>query len=143
MIRNSIGAATERGTAGRLALACRILLSALFLVTGIEGAAAPLGFAQGLARMGVPFPHGAAAASIAINLIAPLVLILDFRGFGWLAALLLALFTAITIPLGHPFWLFDEPQRGLAFHIAAEHLSLIGGLLFVGAAMRESGRDAR
>ena len=131
MIPNKIGAAADRGTAGKLALACRILLSTLFLVTGIEGAAAPIGFAHGLAQMGVPFPGLAAAASITINLVAPLILILNFRGFGWLAALLLALFTAATIPYGHPFWLLDEPRRSIAFHIAAEHLSLIGGLLFV------------
>lgn len=120
------------GAAGGIDLACRALLSTLFLVTGIAGAASPLGFAQGLDQMGVPLPAVAAAASIAINLIAPLVLILDFRGFGWLAALLLALFTAITIPYGHAYWLFDEPRRSEEFRIAIEHMSLIGSLLLVG-----------
>jgi transmembrane protein len=113
-----------------------MLLSTLFIVTGVEAVAAPPVFAQGLGQMGVPYPALAAAIAIAINLVAPPVLILDFRGFGWFAALVLALFTAATIPYGHPFWLFDEPRRSMAFHIAAEHVSLIGGLLFVAAAMR-------
>lgn len=120
--------------AGGVDLSCRTLLSVLFLATGIAGAMAPLGFAHGLGQMGVPFPAAAAAASIAINLAAPLVLIFDFRGFGWLAALLLAIFTAVTIPSGHAWWMFDEPQRSEEFRIAAEHISLIGGLLLAGLA---------
>lgn len=126
--------AVRHFAAGGLDLACRALLSVLFLATGIAGAMAPLGFAHGLGQMGVPFPTAAAAASIAINLAAPLVLMFDFRGFGWLAALVLALFTAITIPYGHAWWLFDEPRRSEEFRIATEHLSLIGGLLLAGLA---------
>ncbi|MBJ7437476.1 MAG: hypothetical protein JHD35_00425 [Sphingopyxis sp.] len=109
-------------------------MSVLFLATGIAGAMAPLGFAHGIGQMGVPLPAAAAAAAIAINLAAPLVLIFDFRGFGWLAALVLALFTAITIPYGHAWWMFDEPRRSEEFRIATEHLSLIGGLLLAGLA---------
>jgi transmembrane protein len=126
--------AVRHFAAGGVDLACRALLSVLFLATGIAAAMAPFGFAHGLGQMGVPLPAVAAAISIAINLVAPLVLVFDVRGLGWLAACVLALFTAITIPFGHAWWMFDEPRRGEEFRIATEHISLIGGLLLAGLA---------
>ncbi|MGH6616651.1 DoxX family membrane protein [Sphingomonas sp.] len=120
------------GAAGGLELACRLLLCALFLSTGLAGLASPAAFAAGLAQMGVPFPAAAGMAATAINLLGPLILIADPRRYGWIAALILSIFTVTTIPFGHAFWLFDEPRRSEELHIAIEHASLIGGLLLTG-----------
>lgn len=124
--------ADERLAAGRLTLACRFLLSTIFLSTGVAGLLSPAGFAAGLGQMGVPFPAFSAAASTILNVVGPLVLIFDFRGYGRIAAFALAGFTALTIPFGHAFWRFDEPRRTEELRIAIEHLSLIGGLLLAG-----------
>ena len=122
----------ERRTAGGFDLACRFLLSVIFLSAGIPGLLSPAGFAAGLGQMGVPFPALSAAATIALTILGPLVLIFDIRKLGWVAAFALAAFTALTIPLGHAFWRFAEPRRTEELRIAIEHVSLIGGLLLAG-----------
>ena len=121
-------------TAGRIDLACRFILSIIFLSTGITGLISPTGFAAGLGQMGVPLPAVSAAGTIALTILGSLVLIFDINRLGWLAAFALAVFTAGTIPLGHAFWRFDEPQRSEELRIAIEHVSLIGGLLLAGLA---------
>lgn len=48
----------------------------------------------------------------------------------WLGAGALGVFTALTIPLVHHFWSIpEEPFRTIAFHTAAEHVGMIGGLM--------------
>jgi len=48
----------------------------------------------------------------------------------WLGAGALGVFTALTIPLVHHFWSIpEEPFRTIAFHTAAEHIGMIGGLM--------------
>ena len=47
---------------------------------------------------------------------------------GWLGAGALAVFTLLSIPLGHAFWRFDNPKRMEEFQIALEHVGMIGGL---------------
>jgi transmembrane protein len=118
--------------AGKSALACRVLLSVIFLSTGIAGLSAPMGFAQGLGQMGVPFPALCAIAATALNIVAPFVLIFDVARLGWIAAFALAGFTVLTIPFGHPFWAFSEPRHSEELRIAIEHVSLIGGLVLAG-----------
>ena len=129
---NPTRAADEFRTTDRLGLVCRLLLSALFLPTGIAGLLAPAGFAAGLEQMGVPFPAASAAATTALTLAGPTLLISDIAGLGWVAAFALAAFTVITIPYGHAFWRLDEPRRTEELRIAAEHVSVIGGLALAG-----------
>lgn len=129
--------------AGRLELACRFLLSWVFLSTGLAALGSPVGFAGGLAQMGVPFPAAAAAATILLTVIGSAMLIADPRNHGWLAAFALALFTAISIPFGHAFWRFDGSRRTEELRIAFEHVSLIGGLLLAGLASLQRWRARR
>lgn len=42
---------------------------------------------------------------------------------------ILAIFTLLCIPIGHPFWKLAEPQRTQDFQIVLEHIALSGGLL--------------
>ena len=134
---------TGHKTAGKLALACRLLLSVIFLTTGVAGLLSPTGFAAGLAQMGVPFPAVSGAATTFLNIVAPIFLIFDIAGLGWIAAFLLAGFTALTIPYGHAFWQFGEPRRSEEFRIAVEHISLIGGLMLAGLTSLRRWRERR
>ncbi|MCR6498867.1 DoxX family protein [Shinella sp. CPCC 101442] len=49
----------------------------------------------------------------------------------WLGAGMLAVFTALTIPIAHNFWAMQEPMRTIEFHFVAEHITVIGGLMVV------------
>ncbi|MDB5677930.1 DoxX family protein [Sphingomonas bacterium] len=129
-----------RRTAGGSDLACRFLLSVIFLSTGIPALLSPASFATGLRQMGVPLPGFSAAATIALTIIGPLVLIFDIKRLGWAASFALAAFTALTIPFGHAFWRFGEPQRMEEMRIAIEHVSLIGGLMLAGLSSLRPGR---
>jgi len=57
----------------------------------------------------------------------------------WLGAGALAVFTALTIPLAHPFWTMAEPIRTMEFHVVMEHITVIGALMVVAyASVRQS-----
>ena len=49
----------------------------------------------------------------------------------WLGAGALAVFTALTIPLVHHFWSMQGPEAMMHFFFAAEHVTVIGGLMLV------------
>ncbi|MCY1664130.1 DoxX family protein [Rhizobium sp. SL86] len=49
----------------------------------------------------------------------------------WLGAGALAVFTLLTIPIAHNFWALEEPMRTFEFHVAGEHLSIVGALMLV------------
>src|SRR3546814_6308450 len=57
------------------------------------------------------------------------LVITNFAGLGWIGAFGLAVFLLLTIPIGHPFWKFEEPKRTGEFHIALEHITVVGGLM--------------
>ncbi|MDQ0319640.1 transmembrane protein [Pararhizobium capsulatum DSM 1112] len=49
----------------------------------------------------------------------------------WLGAGALAVFTALTIPIAHTFWLMDEPIKTVEFYVVMEHITVIGALMVV------------
>lgn len=49
----------------------------------------------------------------------------------WLGAGALGVFTALTIPLVHHFWLLEGERALIAFHTAGEHVGMIGALVVV------------
>ncbi|WP_348646536.1 DoxX family membrane protein [Ensifer sp. ENS01] len=49
----------------------------------------------------------------------------------WLAAGALAVFTVLTIPIAHPFWLKEGEEAFRDMTVALEHVSVIGGLALV------------
>jgi transmembrane protein len=58
-------------------------------------------------------------------------LLVIFNRYTWLGAGALAVFTALTVPLVHHFWTMEEPFRTMEFHVAMEHITVIGGLMVV------------
>lgn len=123
----------------RFAIAARLFLTFAFWSSGFMEL---LDFPANAAAMQA---HGLTpgwafnAATIAVQMTASLMIICD-RGT-WLAAGALGVFTALTIPIAHPFW----RERGAeAFHdmtTAMEHVSLLGGLALVAIASR--GRESQ
>jgi len=94
------------------------------------------GAAGEMAQFGIPFPALAAAATIAVELLGP-ALVLSGR-LRWVGALALAAFTLAATFAANRFW---ELPPGLprfmmanAFH---EHLGLVGALLLVALMDRE------
>src|SRR3546814_8391319 len=77
----------------------------------------------------LPSPRLFAIATMATQLTGSALVITNFAGLGWIGAFGLAVFLLLTIPIGHPFWKFEEPKRTGEFHIALEHITVVGGLM--------------
>lgn len=110
----------------------RVILTSFFWMAGLFGVFNFSVIVQEMSHVKLPAPVVFAVATIATQLLGSALLISDFRGFGWMGAGALAVFTLLTIPLGHAFWTFEEPKRTAEFHIALEHITVIGGLLIAG-----------
>ena len=78
--------------------------------------------------VGLPWPVLFATGTILCQLVGSALVISNFAGYGWIGSAMLIVFTLLTIPVGHPFWKFSEPQRTQEFHIALEHITVIGGV---------------
>ena len=107
----------------------RTIFTSMFWLSGIAKLA---DFDGGLAEM-THFGLEPAAAFNVVTALTQLIgsgLIIANR-WAWLGAGMLAVFTALTIPIAHNFWAMQEPMRTIEFHIAAEHITVIGGLMVV------------
>lgn len=107
----------------------RALLTLLFWMAGLFGV---FNFSLVLREMedaSLPFPKSCAIAMIICQLVGSALIITNVYGLGWLGAGALGIFTLLSIPLGHPFWKFEEPRKTHEFQIALEHITVVGGLL--------------
>lgn len=105
----------------------RILLTFFFWMAGFYGV---FNFGEIVLEMvdvGLPWPVLFATGTILCQLVGSALVISNFAGYGWIGSAMLIVFTLLTIPVGHPFWKFSEPQRTQEFHIALEHITVIGG----------------
>lgn len=110
----------------------RILVTTFFWMAGLYGIFNFEIIVEEMVAVELPRPGAFAAATIATQLIGSALLVTNYRGLGWVGAGALAVFTLLTIPIGHPFWTFPEPRRTAEFHIALEHITVVGGLLLAG-----------
>ncbi|NNM71553.1 DoxX family protein [Enterovirga aerilata] len=112
-----------------LALAARIILTFPFWGSGLDKL---INFSAGVADMRQFGLEPAILFNVAV-LVTQLVgagLIIAGRHV-WLGAGALGIFTALTIPIVHHFWTMQGPAALHAFHTAAEHIGMIGGLITV------------
>lgn len=107
----------------------RIVLTFLFWMAGLFGLFNFAVTVEEMKAVNLPMPVLFAVATIACKLVGSALVITDYRGLGWVGAGALIVFTLLTIPLGHAFWTFEEPKRTAEFHIAVEHITVVGGLL--------------
>jgi putative oxidoreductase len=106
----------------------RLAMAALFLPAGLGKIAGFSGFAAMLAGKGVPLPELAAAAAIALEIVAPIALILGV--FPRLTALALIAFTVAATLISHSFWLFPDEARQAQQSAFFKNLAITGGLFF-------------
>lgn len=110
----------------------KAILTCFFWMAGLFGVFNFRVVVAEMVHVRLPAPAVFALATIATQLVGSALLISDFGGLGWVGAGALAVFTLLTIPTGHAFWKFAEPQRTAEFHVALEHITVIGGLLIAG-----------
>jgi putative oxidoreductase len=117
---------TTRGPATFLPATGRILLSAIFLVSGAGKIAAPAATLATIVAAGLPLPPVAYAAATAVEVVGGVLLVVGYRSR--LVALLLAAFAVATAVTFHAA-LGDQNQM---FHFL-KNLAMAGGLLQVAA----------
>ncbi|KPF54629.1 hypothetical protein IP65_07905 [Novosphingobium sp. AAP1] len=119
----------------------RLLLVGAYLV----GALAKLGDWPGAvaeqAHFGMAPPALWAAATIAVELIGP-ALILVGR-LVWLGAGMLGVFTVLAACLANPFWALQGPARFAATNAFFEHLGLAGGFVLAALVAEHARREGR
>jgi putative oxidoreductase len=111
------------------ALAGRILLALLFLVSGYEKIGAFAKVAASMAAKGVPFATAALVVTIIVEIGGGLLLI-----FGWKArwaALALFLWLIPVTLLFHNFWDADPAQYRSQFNHFMKNLCIMGGMLYI------------
>ena len=106
-----------------------IVLTFVFWMAGLFGLFNFRAIVQEMVDVNLPAPHLFAVATIATQLAGSALIITNMGGLGWLGAGALAVFLILTIPIGHPFWKYPEPKRTHEFHIALEHVTVVGGLM--------------
>ncbi len=112
-----------------LALVGRVLLAWLFLVSGLDKMNAFAGTAGYIASQGLPMPAVLAGATIALELVGGLLLLVGFKA-RWVAAAFAA-FTLVASFIFHNYWAMPEAQQMLQRLMFLKNLSIVGGLLMV------------
>jgi putative oxidoreductase len=106
---------------GRLLLALMFLLAGLSKLGGLEGTA---GY---IASKGLPMAQVLAIATVALELVAAVMLIVGWQA-RW-AALALAVFTLLASVLFHNYWAMPADQQMMQQLMFMKNLAITGGLL--------------
>jgi putative oxidoreductase len=118
-------------TAAWVLLAGRILIAFVFLVSGIHKAIWYQKAIEEFTVDGVPLISMALPATILLHLGGAVCLILGV--FTELAALLLAIHTAVATYMVHGFWRLEGIERLIRSRVFSANLGVIGGLLYIAA----------
>ena len=110
-------------------VAARLLVTAAFWISGISKLVFWQSGVGTMAHFGLHPPVVFNIATIIVQLAGSALIIWGRRA--WLGAVLLAVFTALTIPIAQHFWDMQGPARAAALNGLFEHISLIGGLLAI------------
>jgi transmembrane protein len=112
-----------------VAVVSRVLLTFPFWGSGL---AKLIDFQGGVAEMRMFGLEPAIGFNIAVFVTQLVGSALIIAGrYTWLGAGMLAVFTALTIPIVHRFWALEGEHGIVAFHTAAEHVGMIGALVVV------------
>lgn len=107
----------------------RIVFTFMFWGSGLSKLFDFTGAQAEMVHFGLHPPAAYAAATLIVQLVGS-ALIISGR-LAWLGAGMLAVFTALTIPIAHTFWTMEEPMRTVEFHVVGEHITVIGALMLV------------
>ena len=117
----------------------RVVLTSAFWASGLSKS---IDFQAGVAEMtqlGFSNPVLINVLTFTTQLIGSALIILN--RWTWLGAGMLAVFTALTIPLVHHFWTMKGEEAMIHLFFVAEHVSIIGGLMLVCTLSRWTGGD--
>ena len=114
------------------ALIARILMSVMFLVSGISKITGFDGTVGYIGSVGLPMPTALAAAAAAVEVLASLALIIGWKT-RW-AAFALAVFTAAATVFFHNFWAVPASEQMMQQILFTKNLAVIGGLLLLASA---------
>lgn len=112
-----------------------LLSAAILLVLGpflLSGVTKALDFSGAIAEvrsLNLPWPMATAGGVVALQLGAPLAILLDY--WAWAAALALAAFTVAATLMAHAFWSKAGAARARERDTFFEHLAIVGGLCFI------------
>ena len=109
----------------------RILLSLLFITSGIRKISGFDGTVGYIASKGIPLPQVAAAGTIFVEVVVGIALLIGFKAR--LSALIIAAFTIVASVIFHNYWAVPAEQVMMQQINFYKNLSIVGGLLFVAA----------
>jgi putative oxidoreductase len=110
----------------------RILIVALFLPAGLSKLAAFEGTLGYFASLGIPAPTFALAATIVIEIVGGIALLVGFKTR--MFAIILALFTLAAAVTGHAFWAAPADAAFIAQLLFFKNIAVMGGLLVLASA---------
>jgi putative oxidoreductase len=108
------------------ALIGRILIGAIFLVSGIAKLTDTAGTAGYMEQVGLPYAHQLAVIAGIAEIVGALSLIFGF--LTRIGALGLIIFMIPTTFLFHAFWTFDDAEQKMQMVNFMKNLAIIGGL---------------
>ena len=111
------------------ALAGRVLLAVIFIISGfgkISGFDGTVGY---IASKGLPMPQLVAAGTIALELGGGILLAIGYKA-RW-AALAIAVFTLLAAIIFHNFWAVEAAQKMAQQINFLKNLAITGGMLMV------------
>jgi putative oxidoreductase len=116
-------------TQNALSLAGRALIALLFIPAGFGKIAGFAGITGYIASKGVPMPAVAAAIAILVELGLGILLLIGFQAR--LAALGIAIFTAVITFIFHNYWAVPAEQMMLQQQAFFKNIAVVGGLLMI------------
>jgi putative oxidoreductase len=119
-------ATTPSASMAAAALCARLLLSAVFLISGVSKFTNPEGTLAYIASAGLPFPEFCFGMAVLIEILGAILLIVGYKTR--LVAVLLAIFSIVTAAAFH----FQIEVQGQFIHFL-KNLAIAGGLLQVAA----------
>ena len=108
-------------------LLARLLLAACLIPSAISKAGNISGFALSIAATGLPYPNALAAGAVIISLFGPAALAIG--SLPRVTGVTLALYTAVTTLLLHPFWNFPGATRHIEQALFVANVGVVAGLL--------------
>ena len=114
-----------------LALVGRILLGAIFVLSGFKKLMAFSGLVASISGKGLPMPEVLAVLTVAIELGAGLLLVIGWKA-RW-AAFLIFLYIIPVSLVFHNFWAMEGAQAAMNQIAFLKNLSIMGGMLMVAA----------
>lgn len=113
------------------ALLARLLMAALFLPAGISKIGGFAGTVGYIGSVGLPMPELGAVIAIAVEVVAPILLIVGL--FTSPAALVLAVFTLAASVFFHAYWSVPAEQAFMQSLLFWKNIGVVGGLLAIAA----------